>query len=175
MAAASLGAGTVDLELWAGVRANQSPVVQAATLQNVMVPVWPIHQTRHTAQLALGMQVAVDQSAPNGVHGYLCSVVRTRHGAVQPEPGRCVGPMWLTMYSWIQSSIGAVNHARQNNMSLSTRYSHLERLQPDEFPPSGQGGVLSLVASTADDLAHVYVARYSRPKSRNAVSVRVKR
>jgi hypothetical protein len=75
----------------------------------------------------------------------------------------------------IQSSIGAVNYARQNNISLSTRYSHLERLQPDEFPPSGQGGVLSLVASTADDLAHVYVARYSRPKSRNAVSVRVKR
>jgi hypothetical protein len=73
MAAASLGAGTVDLELWAGIRANQSPVVQAAALQNVMVPVWPIHQIRHTAQLALGMQVAVDQSAPNGVHRYLCS------------------------------------------------------------------------------------------------------
>jgi hypothetical protein len=101
--------------------------------------------------------------------------VRMRHGAVRPEPGRCVGLMLLTMYSKIQSSIGAVNHARRNSIFPSTRHSHLERLQPDEFPPSGRGGVLSLVASTADDLAHVYVARYRRPKSRNAVSVRVKR
>jgi hypothetical protein len=72
VAAASPGAGTVDLELWAGARANQSPVVQGAALQNVMVPVCPIHQIRHTAQLALGMQVAVDQSAPNGVQRHLC-------------------------------------------------------------------------------------------------------
>jgi hypothetical protein len=49
MAAASLGAGTVDLELWAGIRANQSPVVQAAALQNVMVPVADTPDQAHSA------------------------------------------------------------------------------------------------------------------------------
>jgi hypothetical protein len=121
MAAASLGAGTVDLELWAGVRANQSPVVQAATLQNVMVPVWPIHQIRHTAQLALGMQVAVDQSAPNGVQRHLCSAACLDKAWSGSARAKSMCRAHVVDHVQIQRSIGAVNHARQNNISLSRK------------------------------------------------------
>jgi hypothetical protein len=75
--------------------------------------------------------------------------VWTRHGAVRPEPSRCVGLMWLTMYRYR-------DQLAQSIMPAKTTSLFLERLQPDdEFPSSGQSGVLSFVASTADDLAHV--------------------
>ena len=136
------------------------------------------------------MQVAVDQPALNMASKALVSGFVSRGGMKRFSQSQVVASwMWLnylgTEFDWRSQAPlpmqPSYRTAQQAELSSFQAY-YLDRYVLDltvccgsslaaslflraprrRFPSSGQGGASYLVASTADDLAHVYVARYSR-------------